>query len=138
MSNPNHLVFYDGECGLCDHTVQFILKQDKNKVFAFAPLQGPTAAKFLQHLPEDMKGADSIILIENFRFSRQKTYIRSKAVFRILWLLGGAWLLLGWLSFLPAFLFDWGYRIVAKYRKRLFPQTECFLPPRDQKDRFLH
>ena len=62
-----HLVFYDGECGLCDQVVQFLLKADKNKGFVFAPLQGKHAALALKDLPEEAKQADSIILIEDYQ-----------------------------------------------------------------------
>lgn len=46
-----HLVFYDGECGLCDRVVQTLLKVDTHERFVFAPLQGKTAEKLLQDLP---------------------------------------------------------------------------------------
>ena len=134
----NHLVFYDGECGLCDHIVQFLLRVDKEEVFVFAPLQGKTAEKFLAGLPLDYKQADSIILIENYQLSDPEVYVLSKAVFRICWLLGGVWALIGALSFLPSFLFDWGYRLVAKNRHRFFPITECVIPSVNHRDRYLN
>lgn len=127
-----HLVFYDGECGLCDAVVQFILKRDKEQIFVYAPLQGETAGQLLIPKPQE----DTVILIENFETLPQR-YIYSQAVFRILWLLGGWWALPGLLFFLPPVLFNWGYRLVAKYRKRLFPKTECVLPPPTDGKRFL-
>lgn len=133
----SHLVFYDGECGLCDRIVQTLLKVDKHECLAFAPLQGETASRYLKDLPSEYKGVDSLILIENYHSESHKIYIRSKAAFRICWLIGGSWVLIGWLSFLPAFFFDWAYRLVAKNRHRLFPQTACILPRPDQKHRFL-
>jgi predicted DCC family thiol-disulfide oxidoreductase YuxK len=133
----SHLVFYDGECGLCDRAVQFLLRFDTKKLFAFAPLQGSTAGTYLQQLPPEYKQVDSMILIENYQTSFSKTFIMAKAVFRIFWLMGGAWVLLGWLSFLPSILFDWGYRLVARNRHRLFSPDSCTIPPPDQKDRFL-
>ena len=96
-----HLVFYDGKCGLCDHAVQFLLKVDKRKQFVFAPLQGTTAAAELKDVPEHIKQADSLILIENYQSKDQIIYILGKGAFRITWLLGGVWSLLGWLNFLP-------------------------------------
>lgn len=133
----NHLVFYDGECGLCDRTVQTLFKADKERQFAFAPLQGTTAARYLKDLPPELKNVDSIILIEDYKTDYSKIYVRSQAVFRLFWLMGRPWTAIGWLSFLPSVLFDWAYRLVAKNRKKLFPNTSCFIPPADQKDRFL-
>lgn len=132
-----HLVFYDGECGLCDQLVQFLLKIDRHQRFVFAPLQGETAKETLRALPEQYKNLDSLILIENFRSPQAKTYVLSQAALRICWLVGSGWVLIGWLSFLPPVLFDWAYRLVARNRHRLFPQTECMLPRPDQQDRFL-
>ena len=136
-SHLAHLVFYDGNCGLCDQVVQVLLKVDTDEIFVFAPLQGTTAVQYLQHLPPEQKNLDSIILVENFRSNRPQTFVLSKAVFRICWLLGRLWSVLGLLSFLPSIFFDWGYRLVARYRHQLFPQTSCVIPSSDQKERFL-
>lgn len=131
------LVFYDGECGFCDHIVQILLKVDKHKRFVFAPLQGQTAAVFLKTLPQELKNADSLIFIENYQTDQKKLYIYGQGVFRIAWKLGGWWKLLGWLSFLPPVLFNWGYFIVARNRHRIFPKDVCKLPDPEQRGRFL-
>lgn len=133
----SHLVFYDGECGLCDHVVQFLLKVDKHQRFAFAPLQGTTASKYLQKLPPELRFIDSLILVENYASGDPRVYLLGKGALRIVWLLGWPWVLIGWLSFLPAVLFDWAYRLVALNRHRFFPAKECTLPRADQKERFL-
>lgn len=132
-----HLLFYDGQCGLCDRTVQLLLRIDKHQRFAFAPLQGATAQTHLKNLPPHLRQVDSLILIENFQESDSRLFMMSRGVWRICWLLGGPWILLGWMSSLPSWLFDWAYRIVARNRHRLFAQTECVLPDRAHKDRFL-
>lgn len=132
-----HLVFYDGQCGLCDQVVQFILLRDKQGVFGFAPLQGKTAEEKLISLPESLKNFDSIILIEDFNTSLQKISVLGYAALRILWLIGGRWALIGWISFLPPFLYNWAYRLVAKYRHRFFPQGVCILPDPALRERFL-
>ncbi len=132
-----HLLFYDGECGLCDHLVQFVLKVDKQKAFAFAPLQGQTAKKYLEKLPNEVKTADSLILIENYRSSDSKILIYGKGAFRTLWLVGGIWVLFGWISFLPPCLYNWAYFLVAKNRHRLFSKNYCRLTDFSENSRFL-
>lgn len=132
-----HLVFYDGQCGLCDHVVQFLLKVDGKKEFLFAPLQGETASKRLQNVPESVKKADSLILLENYQSQNEKLYIFGHGAFRIAWLLGGYWRLLGWLSFLPPVLYNWGYQLVARYRHRIFRADVCRLPEKSEENRFL-
>ena len=133
----SHLVFYDGNCGLCDRIVQFIFQQDKKQLFVFAPLKGETAARYLKNLDPEIRFSDSLILIENYHSPYPRVTILGKGALRIAWLLGWPWILLGWLSFLPACLFDWAYRLVAANRHRIFPNDQCFVPPSDQKERFL-
>ena len=137
MQNPgSHLVFYDGECGLCDQAVRFVLNHDRKQVFLFSSLQGKAAAEHLRDIPPELKNMDSLILIENFRRCDMRVYIGSTAVFRICWLLGSSWKLIGVLFFLPAFLFNWAYRLVAQNRHRFFDH-QCVVIPPDKKMRFL-
>lgn len=132
-----HLLFYDGECGFCDRAVQFVLKHDARHQFLFAPLQGKTAAATLQSLPPELKTLDSLILIENYETPRQKIYVLGQGAFRVLWLLGGGWALLGWPNFFPPILYNWGYRLVARNRGKISDQLACQLPDPSQKNRFL-
>lgn len=132
-----HLVFYDGECGFCDIVVQFIIRQDSEKVFNFAPLQGTTAAKLLQQLPSELKDKDSLVLIEDYQGTDPKYYILGKGALRICWLLGGFWEIPGLISWLPSFLYDWAYKIVARNRQKLFKNASCVAPTKQTMGRFL-
>lgn len=134
-----HLVFYDGQCGFCDCAVQFIIRNDKNKQFIFAPLQGTTAKILLEHLPRSIKNEDTLILIENYdqSTSQSKMYILGKGALRICWLLGGGLAIPGIFSWLPAWSIDWAYKLVARNRHRFFKNTSCVIPRPDSKDRFL-
>lgn len=123
-----HLLFYDGECGLCDRCVQFVLKHDKNHFFMFAPLQGKTAKGALSDLSHEQKSIDSMILIENYQTKNQRIYLRGQAALRVFWHVGGAFSLLGVINFLPAFLYNWVYDIIAHYRHSVFPRESCRLP----------
>ena len=138
MANaPQHLLFYDGRCGLCDRTVKFLLKADNKKQFIFAPLEGETASRYLQKLPPQIRFSDSLVLIENYQSQHPRISLFGKGALRIAWLLGWPWILIGWLSFLPGFLFDWAYHFVAMYRHRFYPDGACSFPTKKQKDRFL-
>jgi predicted DCC family thiol-disulfide oxidoreductase YuxK len=132
----HHLIFYDGECGLCDLAVQFVIQRDVNKLFFFAPLQGKTASNLLQGIPAEYKNSDSLILIEDFQSDHPKISILAKGALRICSLLGGALTPLGWLYSLPAPLTNWAYRLVARNRHRLFP-LQCTLPTKENASRFL-
>ena len=132
-----HLVFYDGNCGLCDLAVRFVFQEDKKQQFVFAPLEGETASQYLRRLPPEIRFTDSLILIEDYRSSYPRVYMLGKGALRIAWLLGWPWMLIGWLSIFPGWMFDWIYRLVALNRQRFFPKDQCFVPPSNQKDRFL-
>lgn len=122
------IIFYDGTCPLCNRAVRVILQADVNKKFYFAPLQGKTAKNKLQGVAIPI--GDTLILYED----PKHILVEGRAVLRICWHLGGWYSLLGSLSFLPPFLFDWLYRIVARNRFRLFSKkitiekTDRFLP----------
>ncbi|MFI0435780.1 MAG: thiol-disulfide oxidoreductase DCC family protein [Parachlamydiaceae bacterium] len=132
-----HLVFYDGECGLCDRVVQLLIAQDQQRLFVFASLQGKTASQYLSHLPAAIRFTDSLILIENYRSSSPRVHILAKGALRIAWLLGWPWLLVGWLSFFPGWVFGWVYRLIASHRHYFFSKTTCIVPLAEDQERFL-
>ncbi len=43
------LVIYDGHCGLCNHTVQWLLARDRHDRLRFAPSLSPQVAPLLAH-----------------------------------------------------------------------------------------
>ena len=61
MGQP--VLLYDGLCGFCDRTVQFILARDAGGPMHFAPLQGEYARQVLKEHPS-LRGVDSLILVE--------------------------------------------------------------------------
>ena len=126
------IVFFDGVCGLCNSSVDFVLRHDRLGRMRFAPLQGTTAGQLLP--PTDRENLGSLVL-----WSDGRAYRRSTAVVRILWMLGGWWTLAAMLLWLiPAPLRNSGYRIIAALRYRLFGKTEsCRLPTLDERRRFL-
>lgn len=131
-ANTGPIVFFDGVCGLCNSSVDFVLRNDVHGRLLFAPLQGTTAG---QLLPEaDRNNLGSLVLAENGRL-----YRRSAAVVRILWKLGPLWKLpaaLLWI--IPAPIRNLGYRLVAALRYRLFgKKTACRMPSPEERSRFL-
>ncbi|SCA63784.1 Uncharacterized protein YuxK [Chlamydiales bacterium SCGC AG-110-M15] len=130
-----HVVFYDGECPLCNRAVRFLLKHDSNACLLFAPLQGETAKKLLGDRPDLLDELDTMVVIENYGEGSQNLLIRGKAALRLAWFLGGTWAFFGLFSFLPAFPFDWAYRLIAKNRYRLFNGLKDI--PKDLEGRFL-
>jgi predicted DCC family thiol-disulfide oxidoreductase YuxK len=126
------VVFFDGVCGLCNRSIDFILKRDRRGVFLVTPLQGETAARMLDS--EDRERLGSLIV-----WMSGRTYRRSAAVARVLWRLGPLWKVVGWLLWLiPLPVRDLAYCIVAGNRYRLFGKKDtCRLPTEAERARFL-
>ncbi|MFO0918257.1 MAG: thiol-disulfide oxidoreductase DCC family protein [Planctomycetaceae bacterium] len=126
------IVFFDGVCGLCNSSVNWIISRDRAAVFRFSPLQGETAAARL--LQTDIENLNSMVLQLHGRCFR-----KSSAFVRILWQLGPLEKLAGGLLWLiPKPLRDLGYGIVARNRYRWFGKKEtCRLPTPQERARFL-
>jgi len=126
------IVLFDGVCGLCSHTVDYLLRHDPHGRLRFAPLQGTTADELV---PKDVQGR-----LDTMVYSRQGIlYYRSAAVVRMLRDLGGLQTALGTLLWLvPGPLRDFGYRCVSTVRYRLFGKHEtCRMPTLEERSRFL-
>lgn len=124
------VIFFDGVCGLCNAWVDFILKRDRAGIFSFAPLQG-NYAKEME--PEASKNLNTMIYL----VSGQR-YYRTGAILRILRDLGGIWYLVWVFWFVPFFIRDFFYGLIARNRYRIFGKKEnCRIPTPKEKVRFL-
>jgi predicted DCC family thiol-disulfide oxidoreductase YuxK len=141
ISGVRWLVLYDGVCGLCDKTVQFLLRIDRGGVLRFAPLQGSTApAILLRHgvPPAGGEGFKSLVLVCDVGKPEEKIYLRSEGVLRILGTVGGFWRMISWLRIVPRFIRDTVYNWVARNRYGWFGKFDaCRLPSLKWQSRFL-
>jgi len=127
------IVLYDGECGLCDAGVQWILEHDRDGVFQYAALQGETAAELQQRFPDLPSDLSTMGFVEGDRL-----LLRSRAILRICAHLGAPWRWLAVLAVLPAGLTDLGYGAVAALRYRIWGRLDaCRLPEPEVAARFL-
>ena len=131
------IVLYDGLCGFCDASVQWILKADTAATYRFAALQGETAAAILARHPELPPGLDSILLVETID-GREHLSWHSSAIFRLCARLPGTWRFVSWLGVLPRLLTDTGYRLFARLRYHVWGRREaCRVPTPAERARFL-
>jgi predicted DCC family thiol-disulfide oxidoreductase YuxK len=130
-----NLILYDGQCRLCDRTVQWLLKIDRRRVLTFAPLQGETA-KSLQLIHSE--NLQTIIFVADFKTSEQKVFYKSDAVVEILRLVGGSWGLFVSLRVTPRGIRDSVYDWIARNRLSWFGRIdECGIPQQPLRERFL-
>lgn len=127
------IVLFDGECTVCNKSVQFIIKRDPAQKFQFASLQSDSGRNLLTkyNVPHDI---NSIVLIDDNDY-----YVKSTAVLRICRHLN---------SFLKyAFIFlivpkqvrDFCYTIIAKNRHKFSRSNSnhCSIPSVEDRKRFL-
>ena len=128
-----HLVLYDGECGLCQFSVQWLLDKDVNKELCFAPLQGETAKHYLTsgQIPVNL---DSLIYVRQER----EIFWYSTGVLELLKVLPRPWSWGKVALYIPRVLRDSAYRLVAANRLRFFKAPDsCRLPKAEEVSRFL-
>ena len=132
------LVLYDGVCGLCDRTVQFLLGADRHRVLTFAPLQGETARSLPGPHTAMKSTLESIVFIRGYSTVNATTYRRSEAVLRILNEVGGFWRVVSWLRIIPRPLRDMVYDWIGRNRYQWFGRfAECRMPSAELRTRFL-
>ena len=126
------IIFFDGECNVCDKSVQFIIKRDPKGYFKFASIQSDIGKKILKQfkVPTNI---NSFIFIDN-----EKCYYKSSAALRISKNLNGLWKLLYFLLVVPRPIRDFFYGILANNRYKWFGKKDiCILPSPEIRKRFL-
>ena len=133
VAPPKYILFFDGECVMCNGIVKWLYAIDRGNALAFASLHGETAAKLREECEEFPKDKDSFVFWDDGTprvRSRAALYAARKLKFP--WNLGYALLII------PRFISDAVYRFVANHRLQWFGTTEtCWLPPADGMHRFL-
>lgn len=124
MDSKNDIVIlYDGYCKLCNFSLQFIMKRDKQDAFQYYPLQSNEAKDLVSKKFSDVNFPDSVILIDG-----GVVYTKSEAFFRILPHLGSGYKLLLVFKILPLRFTDNIYDWIAKNRYKWFGRkNECGL-----------
>jgi predicted DCC family thiol-disulfide oxidoreductase YuxK len=120
LSSGGPVLFFDGECGLCNRIVRLLLWIDRRGALRFAPLQGPTAQTYLRAhgLPTD--DFDSLIFVPDWAArDRREFLVRTDGALAAARAAGGVGRMLAWARVLPAGWRDAGYRLIARWRYRI-------------------
>src|SRR6185436_14160481 len=133
-----HLLLYDGVCGLCDHLVQFVLAHDPRGVFDFAPLQSATGRAAVAREGADPDSLTSFYVVRDYRTRDAHSLVKGRAALFVARTLGWPWKAAGAFGMLPTAMLNLGYDLVARYRYRVFGRFEqCVLPRPEQRKRFV-
>lgn len=127
------IILFDGVCNLCNKSVQFVIEHDEHNHFKFASLQSNFGQNFLKENKLDQNDFDSIIYIENGKYST-----KSSAALKIAKHLDKNISWLNYFIIIPKFIRDFFYNIIAKNRYKFFGKQErCWLPTKELKAKFL-
>lgn len=132
------MLLYDGTCGFCARSVQFVLRHEgRGGTLRFARLEGPLGTTLRSRHPE-LATIDSVLWYEPpTAGSPERLLWRSRGALRVARYLGGFWALLASLGALvPRPLRDAVYDWIARHRRELAADA-CLVPTPEQRARFV-
>jgi len=132
------LVIYDGNCGLCNRSVRWLLRRDRKDHLRFAPSSDPAVADLLASHGISVI-PDTILVIRNVNTAIEELLVRSNAILACLRVLPQPWPMLAAIArLMPRPLREAGYRLVARYRYKIWGRYEsCPIPTPEDRSHFL-
>lgn len=128
------IILFDGLCNLCEASVQFVIKYDKDDVFRFVSLQSELGQKIITHIGINAKNIDSVVLYQ----PGVAYYYKSNAALQIVRSLGGVFHLGTVFRIIPTGFRNFIYDYVARNRYRWYGKKEvCLTPTAALEARFL-
>jgi len=132
-TNSDQVLLFDGVCNLCNATVQYVIRNDRQKVISFASLQSNFGLQVLSENKFDTTSLKTVVYLKN-----GKVFSKSAAFLLLMRDLGG-WhklMLVFWI--IPKFLRDAVYDLIAKNRYAVFgKRDECYVPTPELLERFI-
>ena len=128
------ILFFDGDCSLCNKTVQFILNHEAKTSYPilFCSLQSKYAKQTLDKYQYDFNQLNTLVLLEG-----EKVYYKSTAALNITKFLNAPYRWAIVLKLIPLFIRDGVYNYIAKNRKKLIKASFCYIPTSHLKNRFI-
>jgi len=127
-----NIILFDGICNLCNNTVAFLIKHDKNNIFKFTASQ-TIAGKNIISQYSVLNEGKSVVFIKDGNI-----FYKSDAIIEIARQLNGWPHLFKYACLFPKFLRDGMYNLIAKNRYSLFGKKDtCMVPTEENRNRFL-
>jgi predicted DCC family thiol-disulfide oxidoreductase YuxK len=126
------LIFFDGDCNLCQYAVQFVIQRDKKGRFSYASLQSEIANELLSAAGRLPLNVSTFVLWEEGNI-----FYRSTAALRVAKGLPALWPLLYAFIIVPIFIRDGMYNWIAANRYKWWGKSAiCWVPKPEWKNRF--
>ena len=127
-SNP--VVLYDGDCGFCNRSVQFVLKNERGSSLHFVPIQSPEVSTYFEErnwTPPDL--STMFFVYGDTKWEKSTAGLKIASFLKF----PASLLRIGWIC--PKFIRDVIYNSIAKRRKRIY-KGFCALPDAETLKRF--
>jgi predicted DCC family thiol-disulfide oxidoreductase YuxK len=124
MTDPRlPVLLYDGECGLCNGVVRFMLRHDPRGRLHFAPLQSPPGQGYLRAQGLPIADFGSLVFVPDWNNPRQGGYLlRTDGALAAFAELDSGWRAVSRLRLVPRVLRDAVYKLISKTRYAIFGQ----------------
>jgi predicted DCC family thiol-disulfide oxidoreductase YuxK len=139
------LVVFDGECGFCNKSIRWLLRRDRKDRLRFAPSSSPVVESLLaghgfrRGLLNSEINPDTILVFRKIGTPVEEMLVRSNAVLACLRVLPQPWpVIAGMLRLIPRPMREEAYRLIARWRYRLWSRyTSCPIPRAEERSHFL-
>lgn len=130
----NHdIILFDAVCVICNGWAKFLIKYDKKIQFKLVSAQSELGIALLKHYQMSTEHYTTMVVIKD-----GKLYTESTALLKVIQHLGFPFSLMNAGYFIPRFIRDFLYRLVALNRYKLFGKTDsCLIPSHENKRHFL-
>ena len=125
------VLVYDGDCGFCNGSVQFVLAHEKRHDLVFVTRASDLGMSIRRHF--GLEAVESMLWFEGGAVKTE-----SESALRVAAYVGG-WCWLALIAYaIPRGLRNWGYRLIARNRQQLSGKKKsCVVPTPEQRVRFL-
>jgi predicted DCC family thiol-disulfide oxidoreductase YuxK len=137
------LVIFDGQCGLCNRVVRWLVRHDQRDRLRFVASESTSVAGLLTRqgidAPDSESGPATILVVREFGHATEVVLVRSEAVLALLAELPRPWpSVAAALRWIPRPVRDLGYRLIARWRYVLRGRlAQCPLPTAENRVKFL-
>ena len=127
------IILFDAVCVICNGWAKFLIKYDKKIQFKLVSAQSELGTALLKHYQMSTEHYTTRVVIKD-----GKLYTESTALLKVMQHLGFPFSLMNAGYFIPRFIRDFLYRLVALNRYKLFGKTDsCLIPSLENKRHFL-
>jgi len=140
------VLLFDGVCVMCNRTVRVLLRHEPSGRLVFTPIEGELGRALLARHPEietklgsGRESDGSVVLLLDALTAEERALTRSDAGIAVMRMLRAPWPLAGGLlRLVPRVVRDFGYRMVARFRYRVFGRlARCPAPGSGEQGRII-